>query len=226
MAELILVTFLDGLMALLLVITAVYCWRLNKRIRVLQDSKSELAQIIQEFDISTQKATQSIAEIHEATSRIAENMQHKIDKANYVADDLQFMIEKGSKLAGHPESAATLRNQSSQSSYASGGGAKAGQTKAARGQQSEAVHDFEALKASRNKSSGGPRRGDTSAEGEDAKANKRATIESVLKRAKRNRSDEDSGEDADAKRQRRPGARLRSRAEQELFEALKSGGGN
>lgn len=90
----------NGLMAALMLATIVYCLRLNARIRVLQDSKSELAMIIREFDESTTRATQSIAEIHEATRRLSENMQHKIDKANYLADDLQYMIEKGNKLTG------------------------------------------------------------------------------------------------------------------------------
>lgn len=90
----------NGLMAALMLATIIYCLRLNARIRVLQDSKSELAMIIREFDESTTRATQSIAEIHEATRRLSENMQHKIDKANYLADDLQYMIEKGNKLTG------------------------------------------------------------------------------------------------------------------------------
>lgn len=88
------------LMATLLVVTIAYCWRLNKRIRLLQDSRSELAKIVREFDASTQRATQSIAEIHEATARLSDNIQHKIDKANFLATDLELMIERGSKLIG------------------------------------------------------------------------------------------------------------------------------
>lgn len=91
---------LDFLMAGLLLATIIYCLKLNRRIKVLQDSKSELARIIREFDDSTKRATQSINEIHAATMRISENMQHKIDKANYLADDLEMMIEKGNKLTG------------------------------------------------------------------------------------------------------------------------------
>lgn len=90
----------NGLMAALLCATMIYCWRLNKRIRVLQDSKSELARIIREFDESTQRATQSIAEIHRATNRLSENIQHKIDKANFLATDLELMIEKGNRIMG------------------------------------------------------------------------------------------------------------------------------
>jgi len=105
MGNVVLSLLVNGMMAVLLFITILYCWRLNNRIRVLQDSKSELAEIIREFDASTRRATDSIAEIHEATRRLSENMQHKIDKANFLADDLQYMIEKGSKLAGKTEPA-------------------------------------------------------------------------------------------------------------------------
>lgn len=91
---------INAMMAILLLVTIVYCWRLNKRIRVLQDSKSELGRIIQQFNESTERATQSIADIHEATTRISENIQHKIDKANYLATDLDMLIEKGGRLTG------------------------------------------------------------------------------------------------------------------------------
>jgi hypothetical protein len=100
MGSAVLSVMVNGLMAALLFATIIYCSRLNKRIRVLQDSRSELARIIREFNESTERATQSIADIHEATNRISENIQHKIDRANYLATDLDLMIEKGSKLAG------------------------------------------------------------------------------------------------------------------------------
>lgn len=95
--------FMDLVMVALLLATIVYCLRLNKRIKVLQDSKSELARIIREFDDSTKRATKNINEIHAATERISENIQHKIDKANYLADDLEMIIEKGNKMAGRVE---------------------------------------------------------------------------------------------------------------------------
>lgn len=103
MGNLILSLLVNGMVALMLLVTILYCGKLNRRIRVLQDSKSELAGIIREFDESTRRATESIAEIHAATARLSENIQHKIDKANFLADDLQYMIEKGSKVAGKPE---------------------------------------------------------------------------------------------------------------------------
>lgn len=95
----------NGIMAALLLATIIYCTRLNNRIRVLQDSKSELARIIREFNESTERATQSIQEIHAATDRISDNIQHKIDKANFLVTDLDLMIEKGQRLTGNTPTA-------------------------------------------------------------------------------------------------------------------------
>lgn len=96
---------LDMMMAGLLLATIIYCLRLNKRIQVLQDSKSELARIIREFDESTTRATQNISEIHAATDRISENIQLKIDKANFIVNDLDVMIERAGKMTGKAETA-------------------------------------------------------------------------------------------------------------------------
>lgn len=107
----ILSVLMNGLMAGLLLATIIYCLKLNSRIRLLQDSKSELARIIKEFDESTQRATNNINEIHAATMRISENIQHKIDKANYLANDLDALIERGQKLTGKPDAAPARTSQ-------------------------------------------------------------------------------------------------------------------
>lgn len=79
-------------------VTIYVCFKLNKRIEALQDGRSELAEIVREFDETTRRATESIAELHGATQRISENIQHRIDKANFLADDLQMLIERGNKM--------------------------------------------------------------------------------------------------------------------------------
>lgn len=87
----------------LLAATIGYCWMLNRRIQILQDSKSELAQLLKHFDESTQRASESIIALQTASKKIGENIQLRIDKANYLVDDLAFMIEKGNKLADQLE---------------------------------------------------------------------------------------------------------------------------
>ncbi len=215
-AQLILNLLLNGLMALLLVVTTVYCSRLNKRIKILQDSKSELAEIIHQFDESTQRATASISDIHNATSRIAENMQHKIDKANYLADDLQFMIEKGNKLADRMDGGISA-NRSNAAAAAAATAARA----APRPSVTEYVPEDEPDQqrpASRRPADVPPARSGSG--GDKAKA----SLESMLKRVSGRSEDSASGVATDDNGRRRPGARLRSKAEQELFDALKRGG--
>ncbi len=96
------------LMAGLLAVTISYCWMLNKRIKILQNSKSELAQLLKHFDESTQRASDSIVALQTASKKIGESIQMRVDKANYLLDDLAFMIEKGSKLANQIEASAAI----------------------------------------------------------------------------------------------------------------------
>lgn len=204
---------LDILLSGLLIVTISYCWKLNKRIRVLQDSKSDIAQLIQQFDELTERATLSIADIHQASKRIHENMQHKLDKANFLANDLSFMIEKGSKLAERMDGGAPI---SGARKLRQGGGGAA------------AVEKEIAARSSRRDSATMPGREDKAARGarrskDDTLADKEsdAAIEGVLDKLagrKSGRSDT-----AKAKPQRQ-GVRLRSKAEQELYDALQDAG--
>ena len=94
---------LNILIICLLATTIGYCWLLNRRIRILQDSKSELAQLLSHFDESTQRASESIIALQTASKKIGESIQQRIDKANYLLDDMAFMIEKGNKMANNLE---------------------------------------------------------------------------------------------------------------------------
>ncbi len=83
----------------LLMATISYCWVLNRRIKILQDSKSELSSLLKYFDESTTRASETIIALQSASKKIGENIQVRIDKANFVMDDLNFMIDKGNRLA-------------------------------------------------------------------------------------------------------------------------------
>lgn len=93
----------DAFGALLLAATIFYCIKLNRRIRDLQDSKSELAQLIEQFGQCTQRAESGVTELKTASKKVWETMQMRMDKANFLADDLSFMIEKASKMADQLE---------------------------------------------------------------------------------------------------------------------------
>lgn len=94
---------INAIIIVLLAVTIGYCWLLNRRIKILQDSRSELALLLKHFDESTQRASDSIIALQTASRKIGENIQHRIDKANYLIDDLNYMIEKGNKIANQME---------------------------------------------------------------------------------------------------------------------------
>jgi len=99
---------INVVMAGLLLVTIGYCWVLNRRIKVLQDSKSELAQLLKHFDESTLRASESIIALQTASKKIGENIQTRIDKANYVLDDLSLAIDKGNKLNNQIEASVAV----------------------------------------------------------------------------------------------------------------------
>lgn len=103
-------------MIVLLVVTIIYCWVLNRRIRVLQDSKGELAQLLKYFDESTQRATESVVALQNTSKKIGDSIQVRISKANDMLDDLAFMIDKGNKVADQIEAALAVQRARHRSS--------------------------------------------------------------------------------------------------------------
>lgn len=200
---------LDALVALLLGMTIYFCVKLNRRIRVLQDSKSELAQLIHQFDEATQKATASIVEIQAASRKITENMQMKLEKANFLADDLAFMIEKGNKLADQMESGISASRgkaprsnpqpQTVQEQPARGGA----ETLARRASPAQ-ERQQDARAALQQKIAAG-----------SASRSTAASLENVMQRVSgRENAPQQPGRQP-------PNVRIRSQAEQELYEAVK-----
>ncbi len=210
---------LDGLVAVLLGVTIYYCGKLNKRIRILQDSKSELAGLIMKFDESTQMATRSIHEIHNASKKINESIQTKLDKANYIADDLSFMIERGNRLADQMEG---------QISASRGRPAGAPRPEANQARREEAsVEEMTREVAGGASKLADIRRGRPAPQAAEVTDKQKRTnaLESVLEKissTKAGKAAEAPAKQEEAGKRRVPTARMRSQAEQELLDALKT----
>lgn len=202
--------FLDAIVTCLLGVTILYCLKLNRRIRVLQDSKSELAELIRQFDESTQLATYSISEIHKASKKINENMQARLDKANYLADDLAFMIEKAGKMSERMDGqiSASRGVGDKPSGMASRASRAAAAEAAAPSAESQSAASPQAA----------PSRHERAARGIEALKARAAELQAG------NEPDPSPKEAAAAARGPRLGARMRSKAEQELYDALKAKG--
>lgn len=108
---------LNTLLVGLLTATIIYCYILNRRIQVLQDSKSELAALLAQFDESTVKASETIVAMQTASKKIGENIQLKLDKANYLLDDLSFTIEKGTRLTSQIEASFAINRARNQAGH-------------------------------------------------------------------------------------------------------------
>lgn len=83
----------------LLGITLYYCWRLDRYMKILRDSKGELAKTVESLNESTTKAQHAVAELRANAQAVVDKLQGKIEKAEFMADDLAYMIEKSNKLA-------------------------------------------------------------------------------------------------------------------------------
>jgi hypothetical protein len=94
---------LNVLIIVLLSVTIAYCWVLNTRIKILQDSRGELAKLLGHFDESTMRASESIVNLQSTSKRIGETIQSRIDKCHDLIDDLTYMIDKGEKVASKME---------------------------------------------------------------------------------------------------------------------------
>lgn len=189
---------LDVSVAALLLAVILYCGRLNRNIRVLQDSKSEMAKLFSEFDQSIEAAQESVRELKEATRKSEDILREKLETANSIADDLAFMIERGNKTADQIEAGLKGgRNATAKDAPASTNIAL----------REAANRETEAPKSS---FAGNPRK-------EVSNAPRTASIESVLEQMA-NRNNPAGNKPGEGK----PHSRIRSKAEQELFDSLKS----
>jgi uncharacterized protein YoxC len=217
MSEIVLKMLLDVSVAGLLAATIFYCIKLNTRIKLLQDSKSELAQLIQQFDESTQQAVASIQEIQRASRKIGENIQTKLDKANYLANDLEFMIERANKTADRIEQQISHGRGSNTNTNANAAASATTRNTTARedARPSPAATEMKARAAAPQT---------MSSPSQEKSADKKG-IEAMMERISELKGGTKSeASDTRPQQAQRPMARLRSKAEQDLLQALKRDG--
>lgn len=190
---------LNIVIVVLLAVTIGYCWLLNRRIKVLQDSKSELALLLRHFDESTQRASESIIALQTASKKIGENIQFRIDKANYLLDDLAFMLDRGNKLANQMEAGFAVTRARSRTMTE---------------QQPEHEPPPE-----RQVERPAPRVVESAASVREKTA---ASLEAVLERVRREKAMVEEAPERPVSRSQ-PAARVRSKAEQELLDMIKAG---
>lgn len=96
---------LNILVISLLIITISFCWKLNKKIIELKDSKKDLGELVKTFDNAIIKTHKSIADLKVLSSNSSTELQQYVNKAGEFISDLSFMTDTAAKLADRLEKA-------------------------------------------------------------------------------------------------------------------------
>jgi len=98
---------LDGVIALLLVITIAYVVRLTLYLKKFKDSRSELEVVVKTLSAHIEKAEKSIQTLNDAVETSSDDLQHRMNKANAMFDELDLVVQTGDALATRLEDLAT-----------------------------------------------------------------------------------------------------------------------
>ena len=98
---------LDIVVAVLLVVTVFYCWRLNQRLSTLRQGREELANLVTTLTQATQRAENSIHVLKAAAQEASATLDAKVKTAESLRDELSLITETGNNLADRLENRLT-----------------------------------------------------------------------------------------------------------------------
>ncbi|MEQ9640484.1 MAG: DUF6468 domain-containing protein [Alphaproteobacteria bacterium] len=90
---------LDGLVAVLLVVTVGYCVILHRRLGALRDSQNDLEKLLGAFAEATESARRGVAELRAAGDQVGQELQARVDAARILRDELEMIADTGNDLA-------------------------------------------------------------------------------------------------------------------------------
>lgn len=85
---------LDCTIAVMLMISIIYSWQLNKKISELRNNKSDLLESIKILDNTILRAEYGIDELKILSNQVSLDLNNKIDKAKYIHDDLSYLADR------------------------------------------------------------------------------------------------------------------------------------
>lgn len=133
--------WLEALVAVLLAVTVVYCYVLNRRLASLRGGQDEMMALMDQFTDATRNAEASVSDLKAASQDVGADLSKKIEAARALSDELAVMTQSGDDLAGRLERAISTRP---------GGGDTGGEQRRAEGPRSESERELlEALKRAR-----------------------------------------------------------------------------
>jgi len=86
--------FVDLFIIIMLVVTIVFCIKLNRKIELVQQGKKDFALLFKNFDTTIQKVENSIAVFQQAAKRSSYELEDKTKSAKQIIDELTFVTSK------------------------------------------------------------------------------------------------------------------------------------
>ncbi len=100
---------LDGVVAVLLIATIVYCIVLYRQLSRVRNAQQEMHALIASFDHATSRAQAGIGELKRTNDEIVKSLQSEMSKGRILADELAILTESGNRLASRIEGGLTDR---------------------------------------------------------------------------------------------------------------------
>ena len=120
---------LEGIVAILLVLTVGYCFVLDRRLQALRSGREELQKAVEDLNASIGRAQTTILDLKANAGDTARILEDRITKAQGLADELSLMVQSGNsiaeRLADRPNSAKTKSNKDQNARPVDRGGEKA-----------------------------------------------------------------------------------------------------
>ncbi|MBL6954474.1 MAG: hypothetical protein ISR50_17685 [Alphaproteobacteria bacterium] len=95
--------WLDGLVAILLVVTVGYCLILNRRLTALRANQTEMRQLLSEFTEATRQAEISVSHLKNTSDHISSSLGERMTDARALADELGSITQSAGRLADRIE---------------------------------------------------------------------------------------------------------------------------
>ncbi len=91
----------EGIVAALLVLTIIYCWRLDQRLKALRSGQDGVRNAITDLIEATGRAEQGIAGLRETSTQIKDELDERIRAARQLAKDLQKLERQTAPASFH-----------------------------------------------------------------------------------------------------------------------------
>ncbi len=120
--------WLEALVAILLAVTVVYCFVLNRRLAALRGAQEEMVQLTADLSAAMRMAQAGISDLRKAGDEIGAELQNRVNAARGLCDELKVMTQSGEDLANRLERGREGRNSAKSNNAGSddaGGGGNA-----------------------------------------------------------------------------------------------------